>query len=87
MSDNRPPYHRRQTKPFPRVQLAPVGPAPDPQREVETMVPCPLCGPHGASGMVPATVRAAWSKSAVVSDRELAIIDSADDETEPPEAA
>ena len=35
--DSRPPYHRRQTKPIPRVALAPVA----------TTEPCPLCNGSG----------------------------------------
>lgn len=87
MSDNRPPYHRRATKPLPRVRLAPVGPAPDSQREVPTLMPCPCCTPHGGQGLVPAEVYVAWMNaiiSPVVSERELQAVD---EDPEPPEAA
>lgn len=39
MSDNRPPYHRRKTKPLPREELAPIGPGSsddiDPEAETQ----------------------------------------------------
>lgn len=39
MSDIRQPYPRRQTRPIPRVELAPIAPAP----EEVTRVQCPMC--------------------------------------------
>lgn len=97
MSDRRPPYHRRQTNPLPRVQLAPVASEfPDELREAETKVQCPCCEPHGGIGMVPATVRAAWLAAEfdpVVAERELRLVDPVgeiedmDGSDEPPPAA
>jgi hypothetical protein len=47
MTDRRPPYHRRPTRPMERVMLAPIAPAPGVnQDDVETMTRCPLCH-HG----------------------------------------
>jgi len=44
MSDKRPPYHRRTTKPLPRAELAPVStPSIEVSKEEETQVECPHC--------------------------------------------
>lgn len=52
MGDKRPSYHRRQTKPLPRAELAPVSrpPPPPDQDDIATKVRCPLCA---GQGMVP----------------------------------
>jgi len=53
MSDPRDPYRRRPTKPLPRVELAPIAPAPDGDRDAVTKVQCPMCPvPVTADGRV-----------------------------------
>lgn len=61
MSDNRPPYHRRQTKPLPKVEIAPVSSSrllsaeeggTDESIDLEkanaiTLVECPACKANG----------------------------------------
>ena len=58
MSDSRPPYHRRKTKPFPRVRLAPIAKAPLSDPDEETKVTCPCCA---GAGVVAASVLAEWN--------------------------
>jgi hypothetical protein len=49
MTDQRPPYHRRQTKPLPRAELAPISAAPSPD-STPTLEPCPACADCEACG-------------------------------------
>jgi hypothetical protein len=72
MADPRPPYHRRSTRPLPRVELAPIAPAPPvpivvvgevDEAEPETQTPCPWCSRYGGRGLVPAEVRAEWMRA------------------------
>lgn len=77
-SDRRPPYHRRQTKPIPRVELAPISrPQIESDPEPETLVPCPCCD---GEGMVSAEQYAAWAA------QHPELCDDEDD-PEPPKAA
>ena len=71
MTDRRPPYHRRQTKPLPREELAPVAAAADTRPALEetaalarassddtpTMCRCPLCC---GAGLVPPEIAATF---------------------------
>lgn len=61
MSDSRPPYDRRPTRPIPREDLAPISRSDlDEEPEPETMVPCPWCERYSPHGGVPIRVRKEW---------------------------